>query len=73
MSDDDVFSRRWDLTEDELLWLLWRCHAGENPDVVLLELYVQHGKQPRPRRRVRRVRRVPKVTRHLRPERRVET
>jgi hypothetical protein len=39
MGDDDVFSRRWMLTEDELLRMLWRCHAGENPDVVLLELY----------------------------------
>jgi hypothetical protein len=70
MSDDDVFSRCWDLTEDELLWMLWRCHAGENPDVVLLELYVQRGQQRRPRRHARRV---PKVTRHLRRERRVET
>ncbi|MFD0490425.1 hypothetical protein ACFQ0O_29085 [Saccharopolyspora spinosporotrichia] len=28
MKDDDVFGRRWVLTEDELLRMLWRCHAG---------------------------------------------
>lgn len=38
---DDVFHRRWVLAEDELLRMLWRCRAGENPDVVLLELYAQ--------------------------------
>jgi hypothetical protein len=45
MSDDDVFSRRWVLTEDELLRMLWRCRAGENPDVVLLELYAHHREE----------------------------
>ncbi|GAA4618824.1 hypothetical protein [Saccharopolyspora hordei] len=39
MSDDDVFNRRWVLAEDELLRMLWRCYAGENPDVVLVELH----------------------------------
>lgn len=39
MSDDDVFDRRWVLAEDELLRMLWRCHAGENPDVLLVELH----------------------------------
>lgn len=43
MNDDDVFARRWVLSEDELLRMLWRCNAGENPDVVLLELYVQRS------------------------------
>lgn len=58
---DDVFHRQWVLAEDELLRMLWRCRAGENPDVVLLELYAQRrGKsssRPRPvsaRRRSRR-------------------
>ncbi|GAA4884165.1 hypothetical protein [Saccharopolyspora cebuensis] len=36
---DDVFSRRWVLAEDELLRLLWRCRAGEDPDAVLVELH----------------------------------
>lgn len=40
---DDVFHRRWVLAEDELLRMLWRCRGGENPDVVLLELYAQRG------------------------------
>ncbi|KAA5831263.1 hypothetical protein ABT337_00745 [Saccharopolyspora hirsuta] len=39
MSGDDVFDRRWVLAEDELLRMLWRCHAGENPDVLLVELH----------------------------------
>ncbi|MDA3646749.1 hypothetical protein LZ318_41425 [Saccharopolyspora indica] len=39
MSDDDVFGRRWVLSEDELLRMLWRSHAGENPDVLLVELH----------------------------------
>ncbi|PKW19288.1 hypothetical protein [Saccharopolyspora spinosa] len=39
MSDDDVFGRRWLLVEDELLRMLWRSHAGESPDVLLLELH----------------------------------
>ncbi|MER7082621.1 hypothetical protein SAMN02982929_03145 [Saccharopolyspora kobensis] len=39
MSDDDVFDRRWVLAEDELLRMLWRSHAGENPDVLLVELH----------------------------------
>ncbi|QUH00722.1 hypothetical protein HUO13_07760 [Saccharopolyspora erythraea] len=52
MKDDDVFGRRWVLTEDELLRMLWRCHAGENPDVVLVELHANHREpQPHPRHR----------------------
>lgn len=43
MDHDDVFSRRWVLSEDELLRLLWSCHAGENPDVLLLELHAQQS------------------------------
>lgn len=39
--NDDVFARRWVLSEDELLRMLWRCNAGENPDVVLLELHAE--------------------------------
>ncbi|RKT86265.1 hypothetical protein SAMN05421805_102161 [Saccharopolyspora antimicrobica] len=42
MSDDDVFDRRWVLAEDELLRMLWRSHAGENPDVLLVELHANH-------------------------------
>ncbi|SDW43290.1 hypothetical protein SAMN05216215_1003101 [Saccharopolyspora shandongensis] len=51
MSDDDVFGRRWVLAEDELLRMLWRSHAGENPDVLLLELHANHQedrRNPRP-------------------------
>ncbi|MBE9373224.1 hypothetical protein IQ251_02060 [Saccharopolyspora sp. HNM0983] len=43
MNDDDVFARRWVLSEDELLRMLWRSHAGENPDVLLLELYAERS------------------------------
>lgn len=43
MNDDDVFARRWTLSEDELLRMLWRCNAGEDPDAVLLELYAQRS------------------------------
>ncbi len=42
MSDASVFDRCWVLTEDELLHLMWRCHGGENPDVVLVELHARH-------------------------------
>lgn len=55
MSDDDVFSRRWVFTEDELLRMLWRCHGGENPDVVLVELHAYHHNERR---------RPPPLTRH---------
>ncbi|MEU6267003.1 hypothetical protein [Saccharopolyspora shandongensis] len=47
MSDDDVFGRRWLLAEDELLRMLWRSHAGENPDVLLLELHANHQEDRR--------------------------
>jgi hypothetical protein len=59
---DDVFHRRWLLAEDELLRMLWRCRTGENPDVVLLELYVQRGDTSGPPRSVstRRARRGPR-------------
>lgn len=73
---DTVFSRRWVLAEDELLQLLWRCHAGENPDVVLVELHARRRAQPGPRsdrstghgraeRGRTRSRRAPRTTRHF--------
>ncbi|GAA0521071.1 hypothetical protein GCM10011581_11560 [Saccharopolyspora subtropica] len=65
MSDDDVFGRRWVLAEDELLRMLWRCHAGENPDVVLLELHANRRED----RREPAAGRAPRVTRHLRRDR----
>lgn len=49
MSDDDVFGRRWVLAEDELLRMLWRSHAGENPDVLLLELHANRQEERRNR------------------------
>lgn len=70
MSDDDVFSRRWFLTEDELLRMLWRCHAGENPDVVLIELYALRQQESR-RRPHPFGRRTPRTTRHIRRENRL--
>lgn len=54
---DQVFERRWVLAEDELLRLLWRSHAGENPDVLLIELYACHQRQDSGR--------APRVSRHL--------
>ncbi|RCW43163.1 hypothetical protein DFQ14_10750 [Halopolyspora algeriensis] len=71
MSDGDVFSRRWVLNEDELLTMLWRCHGGENPDVVLVELYAQRG-QSRPRRTYPLWARAPRSSRHIRRENRLE-
>lgn len=62
MSDDDVFGRRWSLAEDELLQLLWRSYAGENPDVLLLELYAQQREDRRERRTPTRL---PRQARHL--------
>ncbi|MGW5645177.1 hypothetical protein ACWEV3_31110 [Saccharopolyspora sp. NPDC003752] len=47
MRDDDVFGRRWVLAEDELLRMLWRSHAGENPDVLLVELHANHQEDRR--------------------------
>ncbi|GAA2772578.1 hypothetical protein [Saccharopolyspora taberi] len=61
MSDDDVFDRRWVLNEDELLRMLWRCHAGENPDVVLVELHANRAAAHR--RRTRRPDR--RIARHV--------
>ncbi|MFC7344460.1 hypothetical protein [Saccharopolyspora griseoalba] len=62
MSDDDVFGRRWVLAEDDLLRLLWRSYAGENPDVLLLELHAQRRED---RRDGREAARVPRPARHL--------
>lgn len=73
MSHDDrsggdwVFNRRWVLTEDELLTMLWRCYGGENPDVVLVELYA-HQEQHRPRRTYPLRGRAPRTSRHIRRE-----
>lgn len=74
MSDEDVFQRRWLLSEDELLKLLWECYAGENPDAALLRLHASRpterewGRQRRPRDSSPETR----VTRHVRrPRRRV--
>ncbi|MGW1677396.1 hypothetical protein [Saccharopolyspora sp. NPDC002376] len=64
MSDDDVFDRRWVLTEDELLRMLWRSHAGENPDVLLVELHA--NRQPDRRNPGPFGARTPKSTRHKR-------
>lgn len=67
---DTVFSRRWVLTEDELLQLMWRCHGGENPDVVLVELHTHRRAQrrlrtsARPRHDYAQRGRGPRVTRH---------
>lgn len=64
MSDDDVFDRRWVLAEDELLRMLWRCHAGENPDVLLVELHADRRgdrRNPGPFGA-----RIPRPTRHRR-------
>ena len=71
MSDEDVFGRRWVLTEDELLRMLWRCQAGENPDVVLVELHANHANHREDRRRHprsfgSRSPRHPRTTRHVR-------
>lgn len=68
MSGDDVFSRRWVLTEDELLRMLWRCQAGENPDVVLLELHANH-REDRRRRPHPFGGHVSRATRHVRRDR----
>ncbi len=57
---DTVFGRRWVLPEDELLQMLWRCHGGENPDVVLVELHAA-------RRAHRRLRARPRTTRAYPP------
>lgn len=67
MSDENVFGRRWILTEDELLRMLWRCQAGENPDVVLVELYANHREDGprRPHGSRGRAPRHPRVTRHV--------
>lgn len=62
MSDDDVFGRRWVLTEDQLLRMLWRSYAGENPDVLLLELYAERREDRRDGREGTRARR---PARHL--------
>ncbi|MCI2423907.1 hypothetical protein MOQ72_41560 [Saccharopolyspora sp. K220] len=67
MSDDDVFGRRWVLAEDELLRMLWRSHAGENPDVLVLELHAnrcEDQRNPRPFGG-----RLPRATRHPRRNR----
>lgn len=66
MSDDDVFSRRWVLTEDELLTMLWSCYCGENPDVVLIHL---HASPRRHRRRAPFAGRTPRAVRHTRRRR----
>ena len=65
---DDVFHRRWAVGEDELLQMLWRCHAGESPDVVLLELHARDREAPRTRMRPC-APRGPRATRHLRHDR----
>lgn len=74
MSDEDVFARHWVLTEDELLRMLWRCQAGENPDVVLIELHVNRAnrredRRHRPHRFGGRSPRHPRTTRHVRRNR----
>lgn len=62
---DDVFGRRWVLGEDELLRMLWRAHAGENPDVVLVELYASGQREDRRRRPHPFPGRPPRATRHV--------
>lgn len=71
MSDENVFGRRWVLTEDELLRMLWRCQAGENPDVVLVELHANHreDRRRRPHSFGGRSARNPRATRHIRRDR----
>ncbi|QGK70733.1 hypothetical protein GIY23_15505 [Allosaccharopolyspora coralli] len=64
---DDVFHRRWAVTEDELLQMLWRCHAGESPDVVLLELHARD--RDAPAGRMRSNSRAPRTTRHFHHDR----
>ncbi|WP_459162965.1 hypothetical protein [Bounagaea algeriensis] len=72
MNDEGVFERRWQLTEDELLRLLWECHAGENPDVALLRLHASRpAEQDWGRTRARSGAGATRVTRHVRRTRRV--
>lgn len=38
--EDDLARFRWGINGDELMRMLRRCHAGESPDLVYAEMYV---------------------------------